>query len=125
MTEYNRACRDCGATFDQLPCKCDDKKQKEKEDKLKTIDGLNEEIQRLTKLKQKLVKEKKMELKFTECDACKGKPGSPLLCRGCVQNRAVISYLIEKSGITKFTPPTGCTSKDLVCFDYQCPIHGR
>lgn len=30
---------------------------------------------------------------FTECDTCRAKPGSPLLCSGCLANRATIASL--------------------------------
>lgn len=33
------------------------------------------------------------DLKFTECDACSAKPGSPTLCLGCLHNRNVIERL--------------------------------
>lgn len=36
------------------------------------------------------------EIEFTECDTCRAKPGSPVLCRGCVLNRMAIERL--KSG---------------------------
>lgn len=31
---------------------------------------------------------------FMECDTCKAKPGSPTLCAGCLNNRAVIGKLM-------------------------------
>lgn len=37
------------------------------------------------------------ELEFMECDTCRAKPGSPLLCRGCIHNRAAMSALAEQS----------------------------
>jgi hypothetical protein len=30
---------------------------------------------------------------FMECDTCRAKPGSPILCHGCLHNRAVINKL--------------------------------
>ena len=33
------------------------------------------------------------ELRFTECDTCRAKAGSPVLCRGCYINRTLISKL--------------------------------
>ena len=32
-----------------------------------------------------------VRIEFQECDTCKAKPGSPILCNGCVKNRQVIS----------------------------------
>ena len=47
--------------------------------------------------------DKKIEINFVECDTCKTKPGSPILCAGCLYNRQIISnagdyinYLLEK-----------------------------
>lgn len=34
-----------------------------------------------------------MTSKFTECDACRSKLGSPILCSGCFANRAVIEAM--------------------------------
>ena len=31
--------------------------------------------------------------KFLECDSCRIKAGSPILCRGCLHNRALIEKL--------------------------------
>jgi len=39
---------------------------------------------------------KKLKLGFMECDTCRPKPGSPLLCNGCFHNRTVIARLQEK-----------------------------
>ena len=36
------------------------------------------------------------ELKFKECDTCRSKPGSPILCEGCLSNRLTISFLRQK-----------------------------
>lgn len=36
------------------------------------------------------------QLSFVECDTCKAKPGSPLLCAGCIHNRKVIADQQEK-----------------------------
>ena len=33
---------------------------------------------------------------FIECDACRAKPDSPLLCEGCQHNREVIGYLLAR-----------------------------
>jgi hypothetical protein len=33
------------------------------------------------------------DLEFTECDACAAKPGAPVLCAGCLRNRALIEQL--------------------------------
>ena len=30
---------------------------------------------------------------FKDCDSCASKPGSPILCSGCLHNRTVISNL--------------------------------
>jgi hypothetical protein len=30
---------------------------------------------------------------FIECDSCRAKPGTPVLCAGCLHNRAVIERL--------------------------------
>lgn len=30
---------------------------------------------------------------FRECDTCKAKPGTPTLCMGCINNRALISQI--------------------------------
>lgn len=30
---------------------------------------------------------------FMECDSCRAKPGSPILCDGCLHNREVIGKL--------------------------------
>ena len=32
-------------------------------------------------------------LKFEECETCRAKPGSPVLCHGCLNNREVIGRL--------------------------------
>ena len=37
--------------------------------------------------------EDRMRARFVECDSCRAKPGSPLLCAGCIHNREVISFL--------------------------------
>lgn len=34
--------------------------------------------------------------KFMECDTCRGKPGSPPLCKGCIHNRSLIEKLTSK-----------------------------
>jgi hypothetical protein len=33
------------------------------------------------------------EINFVECDTCAAKTGTPLLCRGCLNNRAAITLL--------------------------------
>lgn len=35
---------------------------------------------------------------FQECDACRAKPGMPILCNGCLQNRAAIERLSDALG---------------------------
>lgn len=35
----------------------------------------------------------KQEREFMECDTCRAKAGSPVLCRGCLHNRDLISKL--------------------------------
>ena len=37
------------------------------------------------------------ELEFMECDTCRAKPGSPILCRGCLHNRTALT-LADKQG---------------------------
>lgn len=32
---------------------------------------------------------------FMECDTCRAKPGSPILCSGCLHNRDAIKKLLE------------------------------
>lgn len=39
-------------------------------------------------------------LDFVECDACRGRPGTPPLCVGCLSNRQAISQLRDL--VTKF-----------------------
>lgn len=39
--------------------------------------------------------EKKNE--FMKCDGCRIKPGSPILCAGCLNNRMVIHDMLEAS----------------------------
>jgi hypothetical protein len=34
-----------------------------------------------------------MSLEFWECSTCNAKPGTPTLCRGCLNNRTAISRL--------------------------------
>lgn len=34
-----------------------------------------------------------MQIKFQECDVCAAKPGTPILCWGCINNRDVIEKL--------------------------------
>ena len=33
------------------------------------------------------------EYEFVECDVCRTKLGSPILCSGCLSNRATIEFL--------------------------------
>ena len=35
-------------------------------------------------------------LEFMECDTCRAKPGCPVLCHGCLHNRAAINNLRKK-----------------------------
>jgi hypothetical protein len=50
-------------------------------------------------------------LDFKECDTCAAKPGSPILCEGCLHNRAIISEINRKNRIegklsaANLTPP--------------------
>ena len=37
-----------------------------------------------------------LKMTFMECDTCRPKPGSPILCRGCLHNRDVIEGIIKK-----------------------------
>lgn len=40
------------------------------------------------------VKEKvEVAVEFMECDTCRAKAGSPILCKGCLHNRDVIQKL--------------------------------
>jgi hypothetical protein len=41
-------------------------------------------------------KPKPEKLEFKECDVCRAKPGSPLLCDGCLQNRETIGRLNDQ-----------------------------
>lgn len=34
---------------------------------------------------------------FAECDTCRQKPGSPLLCERCLHNRALVSALKDRA----------------------------
>jgi hypothetical protein len=43
------------------------------------------------------------QLEFVECDTCRAKPGSPLLCDGCLRNRFVISTLKERCKLESAT----------------------
>jgi hypothetical protein len=31
-----------------------------------------------------------INIEFVECDTCRAKPGSPILCNGCLKNRQII-----------------------------------
>ena len=35
---------------------------------------------------------------FVECETCRAKPGSPILCHGCLSNRALIFNLKKELG---------------------------
>lgn len=35
-------------------------------------------------------------LKFQECESCAVKPGSPVLCKSCINNRTLIEILYSK-----------------------------
>jgi len=35
------------------------------------------------------------QIDFVACDSCKAKPGSPILCKGCLDNRASIGVLSQ------------------------------
>lgn len=37
----------------------------------------------------------KPKMEFRECDTCRAKPGSPILCSGCLHNRAVIEDALK------------------------------
>lgn len=39
------------------------------------------------------MKKAKPKKEFIECDTCRAKPGSPILCQGCLHNRDLISRL--------------------------------
>ncbi len=38
---------------------------------------------------------KPINFEFMECETCRAKPGTPLLCSGCLHNRTVIATLRE------------------------------
>ena len=42
-----------------------------------------------------------MGLKFVECDTCRVKSGTPILCSGCVHNRTVIENYQQFLGAMK------------------------
>jgi len=44
------------------------------------------------------------KLEFRECDTCAAKPGTPPLCIGCLNNRAVIATLIANASPTTNVP---------------------
>ncbi len=66
-------------------------------------------------------------LEFMECDACRAKPGTIVLCQGCLHNRAAISRLrATHSDISKAdTLPEGCVCMSLAYPAITCPVHGR
>lgn len=35
-----------------------------------------------------------IDVEFVECDTCRAKTGSPILCNGCLKNRQIISNLV-------------------------------
>jgi len=37
----------------------------------------------------------KIDTEFVECDTCRKKEGSPILCEGCLKNRQIISNLVK------------------------------
>lgn len=50
----------------------------------------------LADIKVELVEEKnEEEFEFVECVSCASKPGTPVLCAGCLHNRSVIAKLIQ------------------------------
>jgi hypothetical protein len=70
------------------------------------------------------------ELSFHECDSCRKKAGSPILCDGCLHNRAVIAEL--RRLVVGEPKPKKCTchikheERGAPHYpDYNCPIHGR
>lgn len=84
------------------------------------------------------------ELNFKECAACKGQPGSPLLCESCLNNRAVISRLKDAVGAvgkveqavstvrtavedvrTLLSYPKRCKCKKPWFENPDCKVHGR
>lgn len=84
------------------------------------------------------------ELRFIECAACKGKPGTPQLCESCLNNRAVISRLKEavdavskveqaisfiraavEQARTLLSYPKRCTCKKPWFENSNCKVHGR
>jgi hypothetical protein len=34
--------------------------------------------------------EGEVNIEFFECDTCRAKPGSPILCNGCLKNRQIV-----------------------------------
>ena len=38
----------------------------------------------------------KVDIEFMECDTCRAKAGSPIICKGCLFNRDVIQRLGEE-----------------------------
>lgn len=41
-----------------------------------------------------MTKADQIESAFIECDTCRAKPGTPILCVGCLANRATIAKLL-------------------------------
>lgn len=69
----------------------------------------------------------RIPLEFKECDACASKPGSPILCDGCLNNREVISRLRATHKNLKKAEkiPKKCTCTERGIPDFYCRIHGR
>lgn len=67
------------------------------------------------------------DLNFKECAACKAKPGSPVLCASCQDNRAVINFLRNKINLQKELKnrPINCICESIVVREFDCPLHGR
>jgi len=70
------------------------------------------------------------ELLFHECDTCRKKPGSPILCDGCLHNREVISELHRivrgEAKSKKCTCRVKNDERGKPHFrDFNCPLHGR
>lgn len=76
------------------------------------------------------------------CDACARKPGSPMLCEPCLNNRVVIGRLTKATRIVEAVMdaiknlvapsielclgfPSRCICKKVWFEDPECPAHGR
>ena len=42
-----------------------------------------------------------MKEEFMECDTCRAKPGTPILCDGCLHNRAAIESLNKRPPVSR------------------------